>query len=322
MVDMKIKKWLLDVLKGASLGLGMIPGVSAGTMGLIVKIYERLIDGIANLFKDFKTSFCSLLPLGIGAVISALAITIGVRYGFHYAPVAIVSLFAGVILGFMPLITNQVKNQKKTAKPLLIMVSAGIFAAAIGVLSALSKIFWNFDLESSFEAGVWWIYILVFVAGFIAAAACIVPGISGAMILFIFGLYNPILNTFIGDRSLFHLHERIGSGVGIFFSLLIGIVAGFILTSKAMKSLLEKHHDVTFDVVIGFVYGSIISMFINQEMVIGSNGTIFVYQITEVWEWILAPILLVLAFSVCFLLSKKLNKEDNCAAANTIESDQ
>ena len=46
---MKIKNWFLDVLKGGSLGLGMIPGVSAGTMALIVGIYDRLIGGIANL---------------------------------------------------------------------------------------------------------------------------------------------------------------------------------------------------------------------------------------------------------------------------------
>ncbi len=310
MVYMKFKKWILDVLKGASLGMGMIPGVSAGTMGLIVGIYERLINGIASLFKDFKKSFISLLPLGIGAVISALAITIGVRYGFHYAPVAIVSLFAGVILGFMPLITNQVKNQKKTAKPIFIIILSGLFAASIGILSAISKIYWNFDLNSSFVNGDWWIYLLVFVAGFIAAAACIVPGISGSMILFIFGLYNPILNVFIGDDSMFHNHERLASGIGVFFSLLVGIVMGFVLTSKAMKSLLSKHHEVTFDIVIGFVLGSIVSMYVNQEMVINEDGKLFVYETTQVWEWVIAPVLLMLAFAGCYFLSKKLlNKQ-------------
>lgn len=307
---MKIKKWLLDVLKGASLGLGMIPGVSAGTMALITGIYNRLIDGIASLFKDFKKSFLSLLPLGIGAVISVIAIMIGVRYGFSYAPVAIVSLFAGVILGFMPIITNQIKNQKKTAKPILIIVVSALFAAAIGILSALSKFYWNFDLDSSFVRGEWWVYIVVFAAGFIAAAACIIPGISGAMILFIFGLYNPILNVFMGDNSMFHNHDRITSGIFILLSLIIGIVAGFVLTSKAMKSLLSKHHDGTFDVVVGFVFGSVVSMFINQEMVVVNEaGTHFVYEKTQTWEWILAAVLLVAAFLLCFFLTRKLEKK-------------
>lgn len=306
---MNIKKWLLDVLKGASLGLGMIPGVSAGTMALITNIYDRLIDGIASLFKDFKKSFLSLLPLGIGAVISVVAVMIGVRYGFSYAPVAIVSLFAGVVLGFMPIITNQIKNQKKTAKSILIIAVSALFAAAIGILSALSKFYWNFDLDNSFVAGEWWVYIVVFVAGFIAAAACIIPGISGAMILFIFGLYNPILNVFMGDNSMFHNTDRIVSGIFILLSLIIGIVAGFVLTSKAMKSLLSKHHDGTFDVVVGFVFGSVVSMFVNQEMVVVSEtGTHFVYETTQTWEWVLAAVLLLVAFLLCLLLTRKLEK--------------
>ena len=69
---MKIKNWFLDVLKGGSLGLGMIPGVSAGTMALIVGIYDRLIGGIANLRKEFKKSLISLIPIGIGLTIFAV----------------------------------------------------------------------------------------------------------------------------------------------------------------------------------------------------------------------------------------------------------
>ena len=187
----------------------MIPGVSAGTMALITGIYKRLIGGISELFRNFKKSFFSLLPLGIGAVISVLAIMIGIHYGFHYAPVAIVSLFAGIVLGFSPLITKEIKNQKKTAKPILIMIISAIFAALIGILSVLSKFYWNLDLEDAFRKGEWWVYIAVFASGFIAAAACIVPGISGSMILFIFGLYTPILNVFLGEGSMFHNHERI-----------------------------------------------------------------------------------------------------------------
>ena len=311
MVSMKIKKWLLDVLKGASLGLGMIPGVSAGTMALITGIYKRLIGGISELFRNFKKSFFSLLPLGIGAVISVLAIMIGIHYGFHYAPVAIVSLFAGIVLGFSPLITKEIKNQKKTAKPILIMIISAIFAALIGILSVLSKFYWNLDLEDAFRKGEWWVYIAVFASGFIAAAACIVPGISGSMILFIFGLYTPILNVFLGEGSMFHNHERIGSGIGILCSLLIGIALGFLLTSKAMKRLLEKHHDRTFDVVIGFVFGSVISMFFNQEMVVLlDNVPHLVYETTKAWEWIVAIILLIASFIACFVISKKVIKTE------------
>lgn len=318
MVSMKLKNWFLDVLKGASLGLGMIPGVSAGTMALITGIYKRLIDGISNLFKKLKESFFSLFPLGIGALVSAIAIMVGIHYGFHYAPVAIVSLFAGVVLGFMPLITKEIKNQKRSAKSISIIIVSGIFAALIGILSVLSKYYWNFNLEEAFQEGDWWVYLAVFAAGFIAAAACIIPGISGSMILFIFGLYTPILNVFMGEGSLFHNHARIGSGIGILCSLLLGIVLGFLLTSKAMKGLLEKHHDATFDVVIGFVFGSVVSMFFNQEMVVLLDAVPhLVYETTKLWEWMVAIILLISSFIACFFVSKKITKNEN--ASKSIE---
>ena len=113
---MKIKNWFLDVLKGGSLGLGMIPGVSAGTMALIVGIYDRLIGGIANLRKEFKKSLISLIPIGIGAVMSAIICMLGVNYGLDYAPFAIISLFAGLIIGSLPVITKEIKGVKITFK--------------------------------------------------------------------------------------------------------------------------------------------------------------------------------------------------------------
>lgn len=312
MVFMKFKNWLIDVLKGMSLGLGMVPGVSAGTMALIVNIYKRLVDGIADLFKHFKENFLSLLPLGIGTIIGAIAITFGVRYGFHYAPVAIVSLFAGTIIGFIPLIQKEIKNQKISAKPILLIVFSAFFAASIGILSALAKFYWNFSLNDAFLQNQWWIYPLVFVAGFIASAACIIPGISGSMILFILGLYNPILEIFIGPNSLFHNHDRLLSGLLITLVLLFGIFIGLVSISKLMKSLLEKHHDATYNVVIGFIIGSIVSMFINQEMVITTeSSSYFVYQNTSPVEWIIATILFVASLLLCFSLCRRLTLKNN-----------
>jgi len=312
---MKIKAWFLDVLKGASLGLGMIPGVSAGTMALIVGFYERMVDGIADLFKHFKKNFLDLLPLGIGAVISVIAIAIAVRYGFMYAPVAIVSLFAGVILGFMPLLTRETRGQKTSAGSISLIVVSFIVAASIGILSVVAKIYWHFDLSSAFEAGVWWIYILVVLAGFVAAAACIIPGISGSMILFVVGLYNPIIGLFAGDNSMFKNTDRLLSGLGLVACLLVGIVLGFISMSKIMKSLLDKHRFGTFDVVIGLVLGSVISMFANQEMVTDSFELI--YLSTPVWEWIVAGVLLIGSGLGCFFLSKSYAAKADAKATNT-----
>lgn len=301
---MKIKKWLLDVVKGGSLGLGMIPGVSAGTMALIVGIYDRLIDGISALRKEFKKSFVSLLPLGIGAVISALICMLGVRFGLDYAPFAIISLFAGLIIGSLPVITKELKGAKITAKPIcLVIISAG-FAAGIGVLSAIAKLNNWGNFEAAFVAGEWWTYIGIFIAGFIAAMACIVPGISGTMILFVVGLYDPVLNIYIGDNSILHNHARLVSGIFLTLSLLVGILAGFILTSKLMKKLLAKLHDETYFSVFGFILGSLVSMYVNQSMI--TNDTlVWKYSSVSILEWIIGSVLLVGSAVLFYFLSKK-----------------
>ena len=246
---MKIKNWFLDVLKGGSLGLGMIPGVSAGTMALIVGIYNRLIGGIANLKKEFKKSFFSLLPLGIGAVMAAVICMLGVNYGLDYAPFAIISLFAGLIIGSLPVITKEIKGVKINVKSVTIIAIGAVFAAGIGVLSAVAKLNNWGNFEAAFIAGEWWTYIGVF-------------------------------------------------------------VAGFILTSKLMKSLLAKHHDGTYLAVFGFILGSLVSMYVNQSMI--NDSLVWKYTLVPVWEWVVG-IALLIGFAVLFFFLSKLalNKQAN-----------
>ena len=301
---MKIKNWFLDVLKGGSLGLGMIPGVSAGTMALIVGIYNRLIGGIANLKKEFKKSFFS------GAVMAAVICMLGVNYGLDYAPFAIISLFAGLIIGSLPVITKEIKGVKISVKSVTIIAIGAVFAAGIGVLSAVAKLNNWGNFEAAFIAGEWWTYIGVFVAGFIAAMACIIPGISGAMLLFVAGLYDPCVHIFVGENSILHNSSRLVSGIFLTLSLLLGIVAGFILTSKLMKSLLAKHHDGTYLAVFGFILGSLVSMYVNQSMI--NDSLVWKYTLVPVWEWVVG-IALLIGFAVLFFFLSKLalNKQAN-----------
>jgi uncharacterized membrane protein len=59
---MKFKEWWKTFVKSCSMGLGMIPGVSAGTMAVLVGIYDDLIDAIASMRKHFKAIVDHALP--------------------------------------------------------------------------------------------------------------------------------------------------------------------------------------------------------------------------------------------------------------------
>ena len=68
MIKMKNKKTILTSSKGLLIGASMlVPGVSGGTMAIILGIYDELIHSVNNIFKDFKKSFFFLLKFCIGA---------------------------------------------------------------------------------------------------------------------------------------------------------------------------------------------------------------------------------------------------------------
>ena len=98
----------------------------------------------------------------------------------------------------MPTIYKESGIEKINKNDGLRMAIGFIIATLIGVFSVLAYVFNWFSFEEAFANPNqnWWVYIVIIVIGFVAAAACIIPGISGAMILFIFGLYQPVLNIY------------------------------------------------------------------------------------------------------------------------------
>src|SRR5574344_2546101 len=323
---MKFKIWWKSFIKSCSMGLGMIPGVSAGTMAVLVGIYDELIDAIASMRKQFKESWRTLFPILTGLVLSSAAVLVAVHFGYNYAPFVISCLFAGLILGSYPLVTKELKNEKISAKGLSLVVGGFILATGIGVLSYISVKYWNFDLNSYFVNGTyWWVYVVVFVAGFISAIACVIPGISGAMILYIFGLYTPIISIVISQKdtagniivkSMFRDTSRLGSGFGYLICLAIGILLGLGVVAKAMKKLLETKRVPTFQVVLGFILGSVVSMFINQN-IFNTETQKTIYETTPLWGYIVGPILFVIVLVGFYLLSKKMMAKQETVPTET-----
>ncbi|MDE7306865.1 MAG: DUF368 domain-containing protein [Clostridia bacterium] len=78
---MKIKDFFIRVGQGAAIGVSMIiPGVSGGTMAVLMNVYDKLISAISNLRKDFKNSFFFLLPIVIGALLAVCAMYFHIKY--------------------------------------------------------------------------------------------------------------------------------------------------------------------------------------------------------------------------------------------------
>lgn len=309
---MSVKEWFIDFAKGSSLGIGLLPGVSAGTIGITVGIYDKLIDGVNNLRKEFVKSLLTLIPIGLGWVIAGVLLLFLEHKSWDYIPFIIVLLCAGLTVGGLPILIREIKKHTLGAKDFIQMAIGFVIATAIGVLSVLAKVNHWFDVESAFldPNNNIWIYFVVVLVGIIAMGACIVPGISGAMILFIFGLYQPTLDIFMGNNSIIRNPDRLPSGIILALCLLVGIVIGLLGVSKIMRKLLDKHPAGTYNVVFGFVLGSLISMFVNNQI----WDSYFNPNTNVWWQWLVGGVCFVLGAGITlFFVMKKIKADDRKA---------
>lgn len=258
-----MKKWFkekgLDLIKGLAIGVAfIIPGVSGGTMAVILGIYDKIINAVNKLAKKFIESLRVLLPIAIGAVLAILICWYPFKLAFEHIMLVMVSLFAGFILGGMPGIIDEVRGVK--IKPIYIVatVIAIILSIALGVLSVLMKL----NIQSFYDSRPWWLYILVILAGIVSSFALVMPGISGSMILMVLGFYTPTLNLIDNFLSW----TNVGPSISILACLVIGVVIGVVIASKIMAYLLSKFRIGTFYAIIGIIIGSLIAIYYNFEI--------------------------------------------------------
>lgn len=280
----KVKEVLKDGTVGAGIGCAVIvPGISGGTIALITGAFKKIVTAVDHLFsKLFWKNLAILIPFGIGAVLAIAALYFPITLAFEYCMLAIVCLFAGFMIGSVPSVRDKVKDKKTNAKEMSFGISGFIVVVLFGVLSLVFNL--NTAVQQTFDNNSWYLYPIILFVGIISSTGLIVPGFSGSMLLMVIGFYDKILN----------LVKQISSEPGLailrLFTFAVGVVLGFVLFSKLMKKLFEKYPRETNFVVLGFLIGSIIAIFINDQM--------FDYFRTSlgILDFILSPIFLICGF--------------------------
>lgn len=283
-----------DGLTGMAIGTAIIvPGISGGTIALIFGAFQRIVDAVDNLFtKKFWSSLLILLPFLLGSIIAVAALVFPFQLAFKYCLFSIVCLFAGFILGSIPRITEELKGQETTKKNIVQLVIGFLIAGIIGVFSVIFH--FNEKIDLLFADRPWYLYLIIFIVGVFSSSGLIVPGFSGSMLLMIIGFYEPILK--LVDFSNF------GPNVLLGFVFALGVLVGFIILSKLMSALFEKHRISTLYVVIGFIFGSLVSIFVNSKMFsyIGAGLSLL--------DCILGPVLLGVGLMLSVLMMKYMRK--------------
>ncbi len=281
-----IAEFLLNILRGAAIGIAfIIPGFSGGSVAAILGIYEKLVGSIADLFKHFKSSFAFLLPILIGLILGVAALIFPIQWGLEHYPIPTVSLFVGLAVGGLPSVIGKVKGKPKATHILACLIPLA-FAAGLCFLPMANQPE-GFLLDLDFGG-----YLLLVLIGAVGACALVVPGISGSMLLLIFGYYTPLVSL-LTDHLL--LGQDVGVSLLVFFSAGIGVLLGFFGISVLMKYLLKKFPRGTYFAILGFIVGSIPAVYAS---VIRETGTVP----SDPWYFVAAAALLIVGMALSFAL--------------------
>lgn len=227
----------------------IIPGVSGGTMLLIMGLYERLVNSVSlfggknrDFFKRENLLFLLIMAIGILAGVFSTSKLMNYLIDNHSIPTYF--FIIGLIIGSIDIITEKVDFRRKTS---YIPIILGM-ALMLGISIAAS------NLNSSQQTGLFGMIsegdnalqkIVFFAGGIFGAIAMILPGISGSMLLVVFGLYSPMVKA-VSDFDIISL---------IFVAL--GVVVGIMLVSKTINFMLKRHSNGLYSFILGLILASI-----------------------------------------------------------------
>jgi putative membrane protein len=241
-------------LHGLMMGAAdIVPGVSGGTVALIVGIYERLIASVraaataaAKLLRLrpaesrgalHEVEWPFVIPLGLGVL---TALVIGARLIeplLHQYPVQLRALFFGLIAASLAIPWRRREAHRSHHYALALAAAAAAFLL-VGIPPR----------EVADPA-----LPIVFLAASIAICAMILPGVSGSFLLLVMGMYQPTL------AALNSLHAAY---IAVFVA---GAAVGLGVFSKLLHYLLRAHHDVTMAALVGLMAGSLRALWPYQD---------------------------------------------------------
>ena len=255
----QITNFFYRMLCGAFLGISIIaPGISGSIMAVMMGIYDDLITIISNPFKNLKKNIIFVIPMVIGAGISVIALIKALDFLFEHYPVPAYLLFMSLIAGSIPTVISEAQKNKIKKKYFVGATFALAFALSIGIL-AKSDFAVAVDTTNT-ATNAMRIYLPI--CGGVAGMMSMIPGMSVSMVLMMFSVYEPLLDlaTSLLSFKAFFTPEWYTSLLTV-STVVIAFLVGMVLFSNITKRVFEKHRSLAFLMVLGFMSGSIISIF-------------------------------------------------------------
>lgn len=230
---MEGKLMLRLFLEGIPFGIAnTLPGMSGGTVALIFYIYEPLIKAIKNINLPF------LIPLGGGAALGALLGASVIDRIFALYPGPLMALLAGMILASLRVTWHEARREisGSTGKKIAKIINIALVIA--GVLVAL---YFTGGEGGDGSAGL----PFIFAASFLGSVTMLLPGISGASLMVVLGVYRQVITAIAGLDML------------VIFVYGLGTLSGLLLFAWLLSWLIERYRRQLMFLLSGLILGSV-----------------------------------------------------------------
>ena len=257
-----VVKNVLLFLKGIVVGAAnIIPGVSGGTIAVIMGIFDRLIEALNTLFKKFKENLLFLLPVGLGAAVGIVGLSRVINWALSNYEVQTNFFFVGLVAGSIPLIYKRAVSQS-SFKPIYIIPFLIGAACVIG----MAFITPSGGGEAAIQTLTFGNFFKMLGGGAIAAAAMVVPGISGSLVMVLLGMYSSVTLA-IEKATTFGNFDTMLEGGLVLVPLAIGVLIGIFTIAKIIEIVMKKYFTGTYFGIFGLMIGSLGALLINMDII-------------------------------------------------------
>lgn len=239
---------MINFLKGIIVGLGGVaPGLSGSVLLIIFGLYQKTLETLATLFKDFKKNMQFLAPLLLGMGVGVLLFSKLLNFFLTNYEVPTRFAFLGLILGTVPLFYKEVKKNGFSDK----------YYIVIGIAAIFGFMLFTFN-PNGFPQVTNPTLLQSILLGVAVAATAIIPGVDPAVLLSTLGFYEMYVSSLASVN------------LQVLLPMVLGLAIGAVLISFIMTYLLKHYYTISYSIIFG-IFLTMIPNMLTENCLLGFN---------------------------------------------------